>query len=203
MLFPECRLSSRDPEKRPCRLVKQGDEEASRQIMNVVCTLAMFRTVFVITDQVPSLRSVTVPLAFLIAIFALLLLALIRLRGSRLRIAAAIVLLIALMVCSINFMIGALHWLSYSDRADEYASAIRQYQGGDYKTAEGIVSEIEYTRDRGLCFLAGSAQICTTAPIRGVGYQRNGALPFRLEDGMKVRVFYHDGTILRIDLIEE
>jgi hypothetical protein len=163
----------------------------------------MFRTVFVITDQVPSFRSVAVPLAFLIAIMGLLLLALIKLRGSRLRIAAASVLLVALMACSIRFLIGAVDWLSYLDRAEEYASAIRQYQGGDYKTAEGTVSQIDYTPDRGLCFLAGGAQICTAAPLRGVGYQRNGSLPFRLEDGMKVRVFYHDGTILRIDLIEE
>jgi hypothetical protein len=170
--------------------------------MNVSCSFALIRTVFVITDQVPSLRSIMAPFSCVVAILALLLLALLKLRRRRLRLTAAIVLPIVLIICWYWTLFGVLHWFTYSVDADKFSSAFQQYQNGDYQTAEGVVSGCQYTHEKGFCFSAGSTQVCTGPHFTRVGYHRNGTSPFILEDGMKVRVYYRDGTILRIDLIE-
>jgi len=170
--------------------------------MNAACSLGMIRTVFLITDQIPSFRSTLIAFSCVVAVVVLLFVALLKLRGRRLRIAAAIVLPILLMVCSAWFVPGLGHWFEFSVRAEDYRKALAQYCSGNYKVAEGVASEGQYTHDGGFCFVAGSTRLCTGPYFKEVGYHRNGTSPFILEDGMRVRVYYLDQTILRIDQLD-
>ena len=170
--------------------------------MNARCLIGLFRTVFVITDQIPRFRSTFVALSCILAVLGLLLLALLKLRGRSLRIVAAIVLPILLAFCSFWYISGDLRAFEYSLHADDYKNAVLQYRSGDYQTAEGVASGGRYTHEGGFCFLAGSTQICTSPYFKEVGYHRNGTSPFILENGMRVKVYYDDGTILRIDQLE-
>jgi hypothetical protein len=170
--------------------------------MNGSDLLAILRTVFVITEQIPALRLIAVPACCVLAGLVLLLLALIKLRGPRLRIAAAIVLPILCVVCLYWLLFGLSHFLMYLDHSDDYVTGIRQYENGDYQIAQGVVSDWHIERGRGICFLVNRSQFCVNAAKHPVGYSGLVGRQFRLRDGMKVRVSYHGDTILKIELME-
>jgi hypothetical protein len=51
------------------------------------------------------------------------------------------------------------------------------------------------------CFYVDKTQLCSDVSATPVGYHRDGAA-FQIENGLRVKVFYHNPVILRIDLID-
>jgi len=165
----------------------------------------MTRTVFVITEQAPPLASIIALLTVGLAAGCLLLV-LKRLHNKFMRRAATAVLLV---ICLTTLFIGmkrTVDNLSTVFHLADLQFAIRQYQHGDYVTFEGVVSDCR-VNGRGdvsigeICFCVAANPVCINLSRGGIGYHLNGAY-YPIEDGMRVKIFYHDPVILRVDVFD-
>jgi hypothetical protein len=81
-------------------------------------------------------------------------------------------------------------------------AAIQQYERADYLTVEGTISGYKYIPEENRsCFLVDQTEVCSYASTLPFGYHRNGT-SLVIRDGMRVRVFFREPLIFRIDLIE-
>ncbi len=164
-------------------------------------SLAMLRIVFVITDQ----EFATAQFArwvFLILVAAVLLFLCGRIERVLLRRGAYVFLSIfaILMVVRVVMLIDA--FLPFARNKAELDSAVGQYENEDYTVLEGTVSSYQTSLDRTqACFYVDKTQLCSDVSATPVGYHRDAAA-FQIENGLRVKVFYHNPLILRIDLID-
>jgi energy-coupling factor transporter transmembrane protein EcfT len=159
------------------------------------------RTLFLITDQKLSVDP------YIRAAIFLLLIAILCFVGRRIpraflrRSLYVILSLIAAIIC-IRTIVIATATLPFAFNLSELNSATKEYESGDYIVVEGVVSKYQVSVDkRQACFLVGNTRICTDMSAGPVGYHRNGTTA-PLEEGMHVKVFYHNPIILRIDLLD-
>ena len=159
------------------------------------------RTVFLITDQ----KLPPVPIAHYVlcmaAVCAALVISVIFARGN-LKLVFGAGFAIAGAVVGIHFINVVTERLPFELRSHELESAIHQYEHGDYMIADGTVKGYEFTDGKhGICYYLDATQVCTYDSTIPVGYHfaRNG---FVLRKGMRVRIFYHEPLILRIDVVE-
>ena len=164
-------------------------------------TLAMLRIVFVITDQKFSTRQF-VAWVILLLVAAGLLFACGRIERTLLRRGAYVFLSIFVVVLLVRVVMLVEGFLPFARNKAELDSAVGQYENEDYTVLEGTVSSYQISLDRTqACFYVDKTQLCSDVSATPVGYHRN-ASAFQIEDGMRVKVFYHNPLILRIDLID-
>jgi hypothetical protein len=169
--------------------------------MVLFAAAAITRTVFVITDQLVSVWPFARSLMYLAILCGALYISR-RIPRQRIRRTAYIGLLdIGFIVFSrLNFRVASA--LPFIFRTSELDAAIQQYEHGNYQTVEGTVSGYKYIPEKARsCFLVDQTEVCSYASTLPIGYHRNGET-FVVRDGMRVKVFYHEPLIFRIDLVE-
>ena len=77
----------------------------------------------------------------------------------------------------------------------------QEYVQHDFSVAEGVVSHYTTSADRFTdCFDVGNAHFCISPLDEGAGFHQTRARGgFALQDGVGAKIWYHGGTILRID----
>jgi len=164
-------------------------------------TLAMLRIVFLITDQKFAAGQFA-RWVFLLLAAAALLFACARIERILLRRGAYVVVWILLIGIVVRIVMLVEAFLPFARNKAELDAAIEQYQNKDYTILEGTVGSYQISLDKSqACFYVDKTQLCSDVSATPVGYHRDAAA-FQIEDGLRVRVFYHNPLILRIDLMD-
>jgi hypothetical protein len=156
---------------------------------------------FLITDQKLNVFPYAIAALILILVVVLSFVA----RRIRIAVVRRGTFVILLVIGAITFghaILLVTQFLPFEYNLPELNDAVQEYEQGDYIVVEGVVSDYQISADKShACVVVGKSPICTNMSAGPVGYHRTGATA-TLEEGMHVKVYYHDPVILRIDLIE-
>jgi hypothetical protein len=162
----------------------------------------MVRTVFLISEQTPPAYFILTALTITVT-SGLLIFFVRKMHNTFARRSIYVVLSIVCATALFTAIKNTAEALPFVFNSKQLNSAIQQYKRGDYVTFEGIVSEYQVNAKRTeSCFRVDGNHVCTNMSGGPYGYRRDGSTS-PVEDGMRVKVFYHEPVILRVDVMDE